>query len=271
MFWLGKLLGALFGYMIAGPFGAIFGLVVGHYFDLSHKGHWFMFPPPRQDQTQTQEIFFKSTFTIMGYIAKSDGRVSENEIRAATRIMQNMLLTPHLKQKAIHYFRLGKQSDFNLDQMVATLSQACFNQPNLLQFFLELQMQAAYADGSLSKNKQRILEYICYRLNVDSKPFFQRYYHFGNTRGNQYQYRQQGGFQQKTSTIGLLDKAYKTLGVNAATNNGDLKRAYRKLMSKNHPDKLISKGLPEEMLKLATQKTQEIKLAYETICKARGI
>src|SRR5262245_56904496 len=114
MFWLGKLLGAVFGFMIAGPIGAVIGLLLGHYFDLSRRGHWSFLPPPKM-HTETQDIFFQATFTIMGYIAKADGRVSENEIRVATHIMQNMMLTESQRLQAINYFQQGKQANFNLD------------------------------------------------------------------------------------------------------------------------------------------------------------
>lgn len=268
MFWLGKLLGCLFGYMIAGPVGAIFGLLLGHYFDLSCKGHWF-FQHSRPQHTHAQDIFFRATFTIMGYIAKADGRVSENEIRAATQIMQNMRLNPQLKRQAITYFKQGKSPHINIDEILDQLSQACYQQSHLLHLFLEIQIQAAFADGALTANKRKILEYICYHLNLNPNDFFQsasdRYEHTYSRN----QQRQQ--YYRPTQEPNALAQAYRVLGVSAATNNSDLKKAYRKLMSQHHPDKLVSKGLPEEMLKLATQKTQEIKSAYETICKTRGI
>ncbi len=85
----------------------------------------------------------------MGYIAKSDGRVSENEIRAATQIMQNMMLSATQKQQAIQYFHEGKQADLNLDMMLSQLAEACLNQRNLLHLFVEIQLQAAFAEGIL--------------------------------------------------------------------------------------------------------------------------
>jgi len=60
------------------------------------------------------------------------------------------------------------------------------------------------------------------------------------------------------------------LGVTAQADDDEIKKAYRRLMNQHHPDKLVSKGLPEEMIRLATQKTQEIKAAYERIRQARG-
>ena len=52
-------------------------------------------------------------------------------------------------------------------------------------------------------------------------------------------------------------------------NDADLKKAYRRLMSQHHPDKLVAKGLPEQLIKDATEKTQQIKAAYELIRKSR--
>lgn len=261
MFWLGKLLGAFFGFLMGGPYGAIFGFLLGHYFDLSRKGVWFFNPPPR---TQAQDIFFRATFTIMGYVAKADGRVSENEIRVAQHIMRNMMLTPEMKRQAIHHYQMGKQANFDLDQILLELNDAVYHQPNLLHLFLELQTQAAYADGVLSMKKQRILEDICNRLGLNTGDFFQQKTYNQQNR----QYQRQTYQQPRTDS---LENAYRLLGVSRATADADVKKAYRKLMSQNHPDKLVSKGLPEEMIKLATQKTQEIKQAYELICKSRGV
>ena len=66
-----------------------------------------------------------------------------------------------------------------------------------------------------------------------------------------------------------LKDAYAILNISPSANDSEVKRAYRKLISQHHPDKLISKGLPEEMMKIATQKTQEIRAAYECVMDER--
>ena len=68
----------------------------------------------------------------------------------------------------------------------------------------------------------------------------------------------------------MLDHAYAILEVSPTSSKQDVKRAYRRLMSKNHPDKLIAKGLPESMIKIANEKTQAISKAYEQICESKG-
>lgn len=79
--------------------------------------------------------------------------------------------------------------------------------------------------------------------------------------------RQRGGGATRSDELAL---AYDTLGVKPSASKAEIKRAYRKLMSKHHPDKLMSRGAPEVMLNLAKEKTQSIQKAFEIISKARG-
>ena len=67
-----------------------------------------------------------------------------------------------------------------------------------------------------------------------------------------------------------LEDAYAILEVSPQASDREVKKAYRLLMSRHHPDKLVAKGLPEEMMKIATEKTQEIRAAYEIVKNSRG-
>jgi len=267
MLWNGKIVGLFIGSMLGGIWGALLGLTIGHLFDIGLFDNLlkrFGISRNASRAANVQQIFFSSTFTVMGYIAKSDGRVSKNEIRAAKRVMSQLNLTAEMKREAIELFNQGKQPDFNVDQALNQLKRACWHHPSLLRTFLEIQLQMVYADGQqVSPRKQTALQYICGQLGIRGFNF----HHFENRYRAEQNYQQQPRYNPRQH----LDNAYKILDISASVTDAEVKKAYRRQMSKNHPDKLVSKGLPPEMLKIATQKTQQIKKAYELIKKTRGM
>ena len=74
----------------------------------------------------------------------------------------------------------------------------------------------------------------------------------------------------QTSSAHALDDAYKALGVTKDSTDQQIKRAYRKLMSQYHPDKLMGQGVPDDMIKVATEQAKEVQTAYDLIKKSRG-
>ena len=266
MNWTGKIIGMILGFMLFGPVGLVVGLFLGHLVDLGALRRWFRSHTFTQSQqTKVQSIFFNTTFMIMGHVAKSDGRVSENEIRAARHIMAQMNLDERLKREAIHLFNEGKSPNFNLQVALVKLKGACWFQPSLLRVFLEIQVQMAQADAKLmSDQKRQVLESICQQLGVSGFHFDQ--FEQRSQAGGSYQGYRQAPYQDSKQ---VLREAYQILAVSSDASDAEVKKAYRRLMSQHHPDKLIAKGLPPEMIKMATQKTQQIKKAYEQICKAR--
>lgn len=266
--WWGKLLGAFFGYQIAGPIGALFGIMVGNLFDrgLSEhfsQPHWFYHQEKRQE---VQKIFFEITFTVMGHIAKADGRVSEQEIAMARLLMDEMRLSHEQKNLAKHYFKEGKQSTFDLDRTLILLKSTCRDNPELLKLFMDIQYRAAMTDGP-SAPKIKALNQVFTRLGFAPLHRQNRFYddftdHYYQSPGQQR--------QQYHTPENNLAHAYALLEITPQASKHEVKRAYRRLISRNHPDKLIAKGLPEEMIKLANDKTQKITKAYDAICTSKG-
>lgn len=256
MKWFATILFGFFGMVLGGPLGLLLGCVIGYALDQQLMPFWRA-NLSQQQTNAVQKIFFTTTFQVMGHIAKADGRVSEQEIRAARYIMQYLGLNDEMKQWAIQSFNDGKQSEFHLDAALNQLRSACRQRPSLLHIFTEIQWQMVQADGVIHPNKQKTLQYICEYLGISSK-----YTAF----------RQQHGYgsQQPYAHLTELEEAYQLLGLSKHATNAEIKKSYRKLMSENHPDRLIAKGLPPEMIKVATEKTQRIKAAYETIKKTKG-
>ena len=257
MAWWGKLIGGAFGFMMGGPLGAALGTVLGHQFDKGLKSTGARIGSTERAQT----AFFTAVFTVMGYIAKADGRVSPHEIAMAEELMRQMRLNSQQRDTAIGLFREGKRVDFPVDDVVDQLRQECGRRTTLLQMFLEIQIQAALADGRLDSMERQALLRVAERLGFSGHQF-ERILSFIEG-ASAYEQRAPGG------RLPSVEDAYKTLGVTSTASDADVKKAYRRLMNQHHPDKLVAKGLPEEMMKLATEKTQEIRKAYEQIRSTR--
>jgi DnaJ like chaperone protein len=266
MAWWGKALGGAFGFLMGGPLGALIGIAFGHNFDKGLGSIMSDADLGPGNQERVQAAFFTATFSVMGHIAKADGKVTRDEIRMAEAVMTNMGLSAEVRESAKKLFNEGKSADFPLDDVLDQFKKEIHRRGTLLQMFLEIQIQAAYADGSLHAEEDRILRHICDRLGIPLQ-LLQRLEDMVKAGFGQ------GAYQSRSAPppqVTLAD-AYTILGVEKSVSDADVKRAYRRLMSQHHPDKLVAKGLPEEMIKDATEKTQQIKEAYEMIKESRGM
>lgn len=265
MSWWGKLLGGSFGYLLGGPLGALIGIALGHNFDKGLVANLRMqFEPGNQERVQA--AFFTAVFSVMGHLAKADGRVSEKEIELARDIMQRMNLTEAMRQTAIQLFSQGKHPDFVLSDVLRQFRRECHGRRNLMRMFAEILMHSAYADGRLDAPERSVLEQIRIELGFTAREFRHIEAVVYNAR---YFGSGEGGRQAPAPAGASLHEAYAILGVEESASDAKIKKAYRRMMNQHHPDKLVAKGLPEEMIKLATEKTQEIKQAYEMIKKYR--
>ena len=255
--WWGTLLGGTLGFMFGGPLGALLGAALGRNFDRGIKitDEHGAFGAGQQERVQA--AFFTTTFSVMGHIAKADGKVSKDEIAAANSIMGRMQLNAQQRKAAIKLFNEGKKTGFPLHDVLQQFRRECSRRHNLMQMFLEIQIATAMADGHFHASEKRVIFTIGEQLGfsrADIEHLFSMSSGTGRTPGEQRQ---------------TLAQAYEILGVAKTASDAEVKKAYRRMMSQHHPDKLIAKGLPEEMIKLATEKTQQIRAAYEQIKDSR--
>ncbi len=256
MAWKYTFFGALIGLMITrSVWGAVFGAVIGLMID--QNGAAVLKGASRASgAASASEVFFRTTFELMGHVAKSDGRVSEAEIDAARRLMQQLRLGPHEIGVAIACFRAGKSAAYDADPAVEQLREACRLRYDLLHAFMELQLRAALAGNGISPPARSVLARVAERLGMSGLEFARM--------ESAVRARQQGGGNP-------LSDCYAELEVNATMSDQEVTKAYRRQMSRHHPDKLVANGLPESMAQVAKEKTQRIQEAYEAIRAARGM
>ena len=278
--WYGKIIGAILGFVIGrGLLGAIVGLVLGHQFDvagaraLGRRNGTGKFP--RGDASTLRRAFFEATFQAMGHVAKSDGRVTTLEIDAAREAMRRFSLAEADRLRAIELFTAGKQADFPLEETLANLRQLAGNQPDLYRLFVQIQLEAAIQGNGLGDRPRAVLQRICRALGVSSLEFASLEamlrMHAGNYgSGPGGRSSSQGAGSAQQSGARLAD-AYEVLGVPASAPDAAVTKAFRRLMSQNHTDKLVAQGLPESMIAAAHERTQRILEAYDLVKNHRGI
>ncbi|MFW0764342.1 co-chaperone DjlA [Trabulsiella odontotermitis] len=266
----GKVIGVAIALMMGGGFwGVVLGFLVGHMFDQARARRLHGFA----NQQARQSLFFATTFEVMGHLTKSKGRVTEADIHIATQLMDRMNLHGESREAAQQAFRVGKADNYPLREKMRQLRSVCFGRFDLIRMFLEIQIQAAFADGNLHPNEREVLFVIADELGISRQQFemFLRMMQGGAQFGGGYQQQSQGGGWQQAQRGPTLEDACNVLGVKPTDDNATIKRAYRKLMAEHHPDKLVAKGLPPEMMEMAKQKAQEIQKAYELIKEQKGI
>lgn len=271
--WIGLILGFILlstmsvGLLILGIFGALIGLLFGGFADRI-RAYGLGGANPFTSQTR-QTVFLETVFVLMGKLAKADGRISQIEIDHVEAFIKKMGMSGEHRQEAIRQFKRGAEPDFDITDTMNHFKQHCGNTFNLKQVLLVYLIVMALADGKLDPQEKDILEQVSAQLGYN-RAEFNRILDMvmsqaSFARGHQQQY---SSGPQRSYSDELAD-AYKALGLTEKSSNQEIKRAYRKLMSQYHPDKLMGQGVPEDMIAVATEQAKEIQLAYDLIKKHR--
>jgi len=262
MQWKGKVIGGVLGAIVgAGPIGAAIGVLLGHQFDKQTEQDDA--GPTGGDPQLVSAVFFRSTFAVMGYVAKADGRVSDSEIQAARGVMQHLRLTADQVQAAIRFFTEGKQPEFELERAVRELRNVCGRRHDLLRYFIEIQMSAALQGSNLHGPARVIIQRAAQWVGVSVLELA----HLEAILRVQSTERPEAAQRPAKR----LAEAYQVLEIEATATDAEVIKAYRRQMSRNHPDKLVANGLPQSMMEIAKEKTQRIREAYELIRERRAM
>ncbi|MGH8304334.1 MAG: co-chaperone DjlA [Steroidobacteraceae bacterium] len=269
MKWIGKAAGGLLGMLALGPIGAALGVLLGHQFD-EHGSDSEEPAGTPQDVAAIGERFFRATFRVMGYLAKADGRVSEQEILAARAVMEELQLSPAQVHEAIALFTAGKLPGFDLPQELTGLRHACRGRPDIVRVFLEIQVRAALAGNNMQGPVRPLLSRIALGLRVSGLELAHIEAVLRIQRGA-YAAREARRGPGTATRDEPLQQAYRVLESTPGASDEELVKAYRRQLHRHHPDKLKANGLPESMMAHAKQRTQQIIEAYELIRERRGM
>lgn len=252
------LLGAVIGASLGGWVGFLVGGYAGYLAGIALRR--FVIGGLQVAQSQMIE----STFSIMGALCKADSVVTRDEINAVERVFVLFNLGPEQKRKAKDAFNRGKQPDFDLDAAVDAFGAVTRGRGPVLQLFLQVQCMAIAADGSIHPKEHAMLVRIATRLGLSEADVLQLEALLRAATGHR------GSAPGAPPPQDRLADAYAALGITAEATGAEVKRAYRKLISQNHPDKLASRGLPESMRQVAEERSREINAAYDLIKDARS-
>lgn len=287
----GRILGALIGYAASGWLTAILGFFIGLYFDRGFKRAQQQVDPTKR--AVIEQAFFRAVFSLMGRLSKCDGRISEAEIAGTEQLMKRMELNESARQEAIRLFKEGADETYDVVAAVESFIQVCGSYGNLKQIFLVYLITIAYADGELHSEEENLLAFLASKLGYSSfafnhllgmvraqNHFYRSQYRQENASGSdgaradgsesgygRGRYQRENQYQRESQNE--LALAYQALGVSESATDAEIKKAYRKLMSEYHPDKLTGRGVPDELIKVATERSQEIQAAYELVKKNR--
>ncbi len=252
MIFIGAAIGALFGGFPGALIGAAAGWFVGQWIRQSIVGSLQL----------AQSELVESTFSVMGAISKADGVVTRDEINAVEQMFGMLRVEGEMRNKAKDAFNRGKQPDFDLDAAVDRFARVTRGRAPLVQLFLQMQVMAVAADGKIHPDEHAMLVRIARRLGLTEHDVSQLE---ALLRAAQAGPSRPGGPPPQDR----LADAYAALGVTPEAGGAEIKRAYRKLISQNHPDKLASRGLPESMRAVAEERSREINSAYDLVKSAR--
>lgn len=247
---VGKIVGGTIGFALGGPIGAVAGAVFGHAYDSTEDDT----QPVRQNYLSTLEAsqlsFFVSTFSMLAKLAKIDGRVSNEEIDAVEAFAANDLrLSDQDKEIAFNVFRAALNTPAAFEDFAVQFYQHFQQQPQMIEMMIDILLRVSVADGDLNTHEEHLIKRAV------------EIFHYGDQNYN----------QLKSRYVVLQNQAYQVLGCDPEDSDDQIKKQYRNLVHAYHPDKISSKGLPEEFIQLAHDKFRQIQTAYDEIKQERGI
>lgn len=230
----GKIAGASVGLAVGGPLGALVGAVAGH----------LVIDRALADD---EVVFTVALIALSAKMAKADGQVTEAEIRA----FEEVLKVPDAERANVNrVYRIAQQDMAGFQSYAQQVARVYRDRPATLEDVLDALFHIAKADKYIHPAELEYLRTVADIFGFSEVEFARiRASHLGPERTD----------------------PYLILGITPEISSDDLKKAYRRLVRENHPDTLIARGVPKELVSIANEKLAMINVAYEKILRQRGL
>ncbi|MEE3120007.1 MAG: TerB family tellurite resistance protein [Pseudomonadota bacterium] len=228
----GKIAGVAAGYAIGGVPGAVFGALAGHFV---------------LDRINDRQVIFTiALISLAAKMTRADGIVSPIEVQA----VQSVLRVPETEHaNMVRVFRLAQEDVAGFDTYARQIRDIYADSPQVLEDVLDVLFYIAYADGNLHPAEEEFLHIVAEIFEIDES----------------------GMRRVQARHDGSVQDPYVVLGVAPASSDAVVRAAWLELVRANHPDQLQARGLPPEMMHIATARMAAINDAWETIRKERGL
>lgn len=254
MWWPGTVIGLGAGFAVASIPGALLGALLGQAMDRRLRVQGWEDMRERlggRPALRDEELLF----VLLGRLAKSDGRVGEQHIQQARQEMVRLGLAEAARMRAIAAFNRGKAGKDRLAHHLRRIRL----QPHAAEGTLRACWRMAWADGKAGDHERELLLDWGQKLGLSQRQV--------QAMSLEYEPRK----MSTASSVMTYAAALRLLGIDADTEGDRVKQAYRRLVSRHHPDKLAGSGASEAQLREATERTRELHQAYALIRKRRGL
>lgn len=235
----GKILGGAAGFALGGPLGALIGAAAGHAVDTIRR--------PRGEKATRSIAFTIAVIALGAKMAKADGVVTRDEVEAFKRVFR---IPPDEVKNVSKVFDQARRDARGFEPYARQIAGMFPEHPAVLEELLHCLAYIARADGHVHPNEVEFLRKVAEIFGLDD-----------------------AAFERVTAmrAEGGTADPYSVLGVKRKMSDDALKKAYRKLVRENHPDRLIAQGMPEEFVQVANERLATINAAWDKISAERGI
>lgn len=236
----GNLVGGFIGFSFAGPIGALIGSIIGGKISSARRGGF------QQNFAQSQQIFAISLVILTAKLAKADGQVSKEELIA---IKEKLKVPDHEIDQVGKIFDKAKEDSLGYEPYAKQIAQIYQNKPAVLDEVINILFYIAESDGKVSNSELAMIKNIAQIFNLTDIQF--------------------EGIKESRKGSDKLNP-YIVLGCTSNDDFATIRKKYLQLSKEHHPDALISKGVPQEVIEESKKKMRAINSAFDKIEKMQS-